>query len=84
MQYAFDYECYRITPQKNVLFLSVTFLCSWSCFSSWASRIPIIKNTLHIGDAELGTLLLANASRTNIHNDSYWETNQSVWKQSDY
>ncbi|OPB93235.1 MFS transporter [Elizabethkingia ursingii] len=27
-------------------------------FSSWASRIPIIKNTLHIGDAELGTLLL--------------------------
>lgn len=29
------------------------------CFSSWASRIPDIKNNLHLSDAELGTILFA-------------------------
>lgn len=29
------------------------------CFASWASRIPDIKTALHLGSAELGTILLA-------------------------
>jgi MFS family permease len=29
------------------------------CFSSWASRIPTIKEALHLSDGELGTILFA-------------------------
>lgn len=29
------------------------------CFATWASRIPDIKTTLHLGSAELGTILFA-------------------------
>lgn len=29
------------------------------CFSSWASRIPIIKADLHLSDGQLGTILFA-------------------------
>jgi len=34
------------------------YFCTGICFSSWASRIPDIKNTLGLGDAAWGTLLL--------------------------
>ena len=29
------------------------------CFSTWASRIPSIKTALHLGAADLGTILFA-------------------------
>ena len=34
------------------------YFCTGICFSSWASRIPDIKNTMGLGDAEWGTILL--------------------------
>jgi len=34
------------------------YFCSGICFSSWASRIPDIKNTLGLNDAAWGTILL--------------------------
>ncbi|MDR0823613.1 MAG: MFS transporter [Prevotella sp.] len=34
------------------------YFCTGICFSSWASRIPDIKNTLGLGDAAWGTILL--------------------------
>ena len=34
------------------------YFCIGFCFSSWASRIPDIKTTLGLGDAEWGTTLL--------------------------
>lgn len=34
------------------------YFCTGVCFSSWASRIPDIKTTLHLGDAAWGTILL--------------------------
>ncbi|MET0463258.1 MAG: MFS transporter [Chitinophagaceae bacterium] len=39
--------------------VSVFFFCQGLCFSSWASRIPDIKSTLHLTDAALGSILLA-------------------------
>jgi len=48
-----------VFPNKSRIRLAVFFLyfCSGICFSSWASRIPDIKNTLRLGDAEWGTIL---------------------------
>ena len=40
------------------LFLSIFFFLSGFCFSTWASRIPTIKNAFGFNDAELGTVLL--------------------------
>ncbi|MDZ7608744.1 MAG: MFS transporter [Cyclobacteriaceae bacterium] len=37
--------------------LSVFFFLSGLCYSSWASRIPTIKESLNINEAELGSLL---------------------------
>ena len=37
--------------------LSVFFFLSGLCYSSWASRIPTIKTSLNINEAELGSLL---------------------------
>ena len=34
------------------------YFCIGFCFSSWASRIPDIKNAMGLGDAEWGTTLL--------------------------
>lgn len=34
------------------------YFCTGLCFSSWASRIPDIKNTLRLDDAAWGTILL--------------------------
>ena len=44
---------------RQRIFLSVFFFLSGFCFSSWASRIPTIKNSFGLNDAELGTILLA-------------------------
>lgn len=38
--------------------LSIFFFISGVCFSTWASRIPTIKSTFGLNDAELGTILL--------------------------
>jgi MFS family permease len=43
---------------RQRVFLSVFFFLSGFCFSSWASRIPTIKNTFNYNEAELGTILL--------------------------
>lgn len=37
--------------------ISTFFFLSGLCFASWASRIPTIKSSLDINEAELGTLL---------------------------
>jgi len=39
--------------------VSVFFFIAGFVFASWASRIPDIKNTLHLSDAGLGSVLLA-------------------------
>ncbi|MBT1688780.1 MFS transporter [Dawidia soli] len=43
---------------KNRVFLSIFFFLSGICFSTWASRIPTIKNNFHYNEAELGTILI--------------------------
>lgn len=45
-----------VTRMPTACFL--LFFAHGLVFSSWASRIPIIKNALSINEAELGTLLL--------------------------
>ncbi|MGN7864198.1 MFS transporter [Chryseobacterium sp. 22458] len=50
-----DRESYN-TKMPAACFL--LFFAHGLVFSSWASRIPVIKNTLSISEAELGTLLL--------------------------
>jgi len=42
---------------KQRIAISFFFFLSGLCFSSWASRIPTLKTTLDINDAELGSLL---------------------------
>ncbi|RNI29193.1 MFS transporter [Rufibacter latericius] len=44
--------------QKQRVALSVFFFLSGFNFASWASRIPTIKQALHLNEAELGTVLL--------------------------
>ena len=39
--------------------VSVFFFCQGLSFASWASRIPDIKNALHLSEAGLGSILLA-------------------------
>lgn len=34
------------------------FFCQGICFASWASRIPMIKENLHLSEGQLGTMLL--------------------------
>ena len=41
------------------LAVSVFYFCQGLCLSSWASRIPDIYSTLHLSEADLGTVLLA-------------------------
>ncbi|AVF47843.1 MFS transporter [Elizabethkingia anophelis] len=48
-------ESSRVKMPASCLLL---FFAHGLVFSSWASRIPIVKNMLDIGEAELGTLLL--------------------------
>lgn len=44
--------------KKQRFFLSTFFFLSGFCFSSWASRIPTIKEAFGFNEAELGTVLL--------------------------
>src|ERR1700738_20097 len=37
----------------------IFFFLAGLCFASWASRIPDIKNMLHLSEAQLGSVLLA-------------------------
>jgi MFS family permease len=43
---------------KQRIFLSLFFFLSGVAFSSWASRIPTIKNNFEFNDAQLGTILI--------------------------
>jgi MFS family permease len=43
---------------KQRIFLSVFFFLSGVCFSTWASRIPTIKEAFNFNEAELGSVLL--------------------------
>jgi MFS family permease len=45
------------TLLKQRIALSVFFFLSGCCFSTWASRIPTIKNIYQLNEAELGSLL---------------------------
>lgn len=43
---------------KQRIALSTCFFLAGFCFSSWASRIPTIKDNFNLSEAELGNLLL--------------------------
>lgn len=43
---------------KQRIALNTYFFLSGLCFSTWASRIPTIKDFFHLNDAQLGTILL--------------------------
>lgn len=47
------------TNRQIRIAVSVFFFCQGLCFSSWASRIPDIKASLHLTNAALGSILLA-------------------------
>lgn len=38
--------------------VSLFFFCQGIAFASWASRIPVIKDHLHLSEGQLGTILL--------------------------
>lgn len=40
------------------LAVSLFYFCQGLAFASWASRIPILKDNLHLTEAQLGTILL--------------------------
>lgn len=46
------------TRQKQRIALSAYFLLSGICFSSWASRIPTIKDNFNLNEDTLGNLLM--------------------------
>ena len=48
-----------ISKNKHRFFLSLFFFISGFSFATWASRIPTIKTTFNLNEAELGTILLA-------------------------
>jgi MFS family permease len=50
---------YMELKNRQRLFLSIFFFTSGFGFASWASRIPTIKSSFDLNDAELGTILLA-------------------------
>jgi MFS family permease len=49
------------TKEKKRIRLAVTlfYFAQGICFSSWASRIPDIKASLHLSEGQLGTVLLS-------------------------
>lgn len=54
----FPDENHKPSLKATRLGLCLFFFSYGLCFSSWASRIPHIKNTLHLSDGELGSILL--------------------------
>ena len=49
----------QVSPKSNRLGVAAFFFIAGLSFASWASRIPDIKNLLHLSDAALGGVLLA-------------------------
>jgi len=49
----------HIDKRRLRLAISIFYFCPGICFASWASRIPDIKHTLGLNDAQLGSVLLA-------------------------
>ena len=48
----------QFKPKQIRLAVTIFYFCTGLIFSSWASRIPTIKNKLGISEGELGSLLL--------------------------
>lgn len=48
----------QFKPKQIRLAVTIFYFCTGLIFSSWASRIPTIKNNLGISEGELGSLLL--------------------------
>ncbi len=46
------------SKDRHRFYLSIFFFLSGVSFSTWASRIPTIKDNFHLNEAELGTILL--------------------------
>jgi MFS family permease len=49
----------KIDNRKMRIAVSIFYFCQGLCFASWASRIPDIKQSLHLNEAALGSILLA-------------------------
>jgi MFS family permease len=50
----------NVPDKKRVrLAVALIYFSMGLCFSSWASRIPDIKTTLHLSDAMFGSILFA-------------------------
>ncbi len=49
----------NISKRATRIAVSVYFFLAGLCFSSWASRIPNIQQTLQLSEAELGSILLS-------------------------
>jgi len=49
---------FNSAPTQYRVSVSIFFFINGICFSTWASRIPDIKATLGLNDAEIGSLLL--------------------------
>ncbi len=47
-----------ISNRRHRLAVFSYFCCTGITFASWASRIPTIKETLHLSEGQLGTMLL--------------------------
>lgn len=47
------------TPRQLRIGAAIFFFISGFAYSTWASRIPTIKQQLHLNDAQLGTVLFA-------------------------
>lgn len=58
MTNAINSKSNNISPKRIRLGVFAFYFSQGICFSSWASRIPDIKNLLKLGDASWGTILL--------------------------
>lgn len=58
MTNAIDSKPNNLSPKRIRLGVFAFYFSQGICFSSWASRIPDIKNFLKLGDASWGTILL--------------------------
>lgn len=59
-KYKKSYKNVKASYLKRIRWaVSMFYFAMGLCFASWASRIPDIKTTLHLGDGDLGTILFA-------------------------
>lgn len=49
----------RISPKASRIAIAIFFFIAGLSFASWASRIPDIKNNLHLSEGSLGLILFA-------------------------